>query len=1339
MPRSFKINKNAANFSSLKQGSPLNSLSPTKSSPASSNGGNSGMVKSTPYLKNLPIQDVFSALSNFLPKTAPTPISLDSEISEPFVIGLFDYKSLFEACSYNSISHVSATGLYSQLQFDWAMLLENPDITNLILKYQSLFQQNPVVAKDKLAGSNISDLISSNLGIFSNNSTLNARQGTRRTVDVINSYNLYQQSLTPADYQPGTSQSNQKPQLTYNNPTKNKVDVIKDSIVSINILEDNNRQIIKNVSDIAKTATSFIDIYDKFESDKFKIESFFLENKGSNSIYDMLIKHFGYSKLDLGRFSRSKLYLQFLSELTAMSMLRFDSHKVSNDDRESLRINNDNLKNAKTIYDVVNSDPFIPLPDNIKVYTHVVVSNVSRQETRDPSINFSQVIVDPITGTQTVIANSVKTVSNTISNIDNYVGKIAKMFQFDSKNQQNKFRQQLDFLLRDYYYYNNIKNDYFLTSLYGPIKDTIVNVKINSDIVSAAATPVDVPIKDTIDSLSQYKATQVRVPKKGVSSPTLTPSPDNTVLAFESSDFVYKDVNGQNAVGIAGSKQYFDSFFQRENFQISNQTLQQFDDNNSTDFHEFLKLIKRDFFKKTPKFIQRSGDAYSNANELIDDLLTRFDTISGMIKNPYSLPVARPGSPGPLAPIFGNSNSNTSANLRFNNWRPLIQVLTSQPSSNFQSNSVDSSNVGYTFDKLVLAASDESLRKKLFKLLIGTCSDILFTKNLYQYAYGDNNSNDMNNYSQKNQTHFGYHFNVFHYSIGKTNGDDVSSNYDFSNWPNDLKVSQIQKMNDIARNILSISDKFLLGDKQGLTNFSNVNRIMIYDLVFDMLCQYCKITQDNKASTTNTKPQTRGGKPLKIPTKIGPVANTINFAEANSTILINSITSKAVNGIRAVQECQNILQSFVLTLNDVFDQKSAIVDDINDDSKDFKKFINLLSSQGLTPFQVSKLLDKHQLLLLISKANDDLRLLNDDGDKKLKILDPSFPSESKRVILDSASKNELFVRPGVTDARRKIMSVGIPNKILDLLRIDGTGYGTRYTRQPINDFFYVVIDRFNVLNLGLLFKPKKILFQFSRNISKNSFGAPLDEQVGLSKLLEQHSFLNEKNYNYVSYRDRAEMLLSKGATPDVSDSDAIALGLNRGDMETLKTNHALSYALEIYIKSINGIGINEYQIDDFFKTDSTVQMVTPQGAFGFLLNLPDSSVPPSFKDLIFSNATNFSDPDKISQKMITPKYFDRVFNFLISDEDFEVDEKLSDPQTLKNFNDNGFLTTRINPDGSESKYLNSRDFAIDQLIVTLESYSPNGTIKVTPEEIAINTTQIKMINGMSSKSFITKI
>lgn len=1225
------------------------------------------------------LAEIGNSIKEYIASENPQPAFFSQEILDPSIVGMFNFNNLYESCTSVATPHISATGLYADIHFQSSMILSAFDITQLILQAEQVSNlSSTAVANVNFVGTNISKLISTNIAAFSNIPTA------------------------------GTSAPQNKPLVArdfVSNIKKSYVDVLANfpldkSSQSNSLLKLNNDEIMKNLSDINEGILATLSVLDENEKSKFIVESFFRENNGSSSLYDMLVKHFGYTKDQVNNFSRTKIFLQFLSELTALSMFRLEPHQPQNNDSSKFNINNAAYSTAQTVADY--------LDDNVDkgAGNYGIKVNVL-----PPFIQvYANIVAEKETGVNQV---------GIVDTIDLIEGQVERLLRLDRNNSENRFKQQLEFCVKEHFYARTLQNNLlpinagqnlsYFTEIYGKPSNTIAKIDIT-------------PGRDA----------RMPVPMNAIANGNDVIG--SSVYTFESADLIYKDISNIDASGSAGSSFYFDSLFQKDNIDIDvNGSFLQLTDKNVANLKQLVSSSNSTFSRIIPTFIDRPLDPTVAASkthvQFVDSFVQRFDDVAEKISefdrnavkyNPTFQPVANfPVTVAPPA-VGRNASQNNSSRL--------------------DPGTIDPNNLGITFDRLVKAADDATLRRNMFKLLVGTCADILFPAFYYEYVYSRSNDNAEAPfpYVQPDQQHFKYYFDEFHYNCGIKSGNSIDPTYKWDVWPLELQNVEKDKVINVANLLRTISNKDLLITLFfNKTVFSGMNMLLTYRLLFDMLCQYCKLTATNFQDQTGGISGTARARSIKDKKNLKQgrsSSQTLTNALISTNMpKLDSAKSEVIKHINAQLECQRALKNLLTQMNLSLSNREKIVSSINVQQigtnastrgSRIRKFLNLLTTTfNFNEQTVSRTLSKHQLLMSISQIFDASNIMKDD--LAFKILEPSFPTAFHKDVLFNAAKNDLLRLPGLGTVRKKILSVGIPENILDKLRIDGVGYGSKYVRQPINDFFYLTIDRFNLLNRGLQFKSKKFLFQTSRFVVKDSipFVVPNIQNLSVTDIVKQYSLISGDNPDYASYANAADALIKNGVLKDIELNGAKSLGLQEKDLDEVRFNHALNYVLEIYIKCIAGVDVFENQFNNFFFGDysNKTQMVDSPDRFGFLLEMPDQSVPVAFKNLLINISTNLSNPSQVALKMTAPKYFDRTFHVLFGDDDFEIDNQNSDPLVLQNFINDEFLTAKTDNDGNPIQdefgeqvyYLNSRDFSLDQLIVSLESFTPAGPIKQT--------------------------
>lgn len=293
-------------------------------------------------------------------------------------------------------------------------------------------------------------------------------------------------------------------------------------------------------------------------------------------------------------------------------------------------------------------------------------------------------------------------------------------------------------------------------------------------------------------------------------------------------------------------------------------------------------------------------------------------------------------------------------------------------------------------------------------------------------------------------------------------------------------------------------------------------------------------------------------------------------------------------------------------------------------------------------------------------------------------------------------------------SNRRVMSVGIPAGFSDnltrIIKTKGAGVVDFSDRQRdvVSINVYKKDDQYD----GLVFKPKRFLFELTRFVSRTADPdvKPTDEFMFVVPKMKHADFSFELSNTYTP----------EGVGLDKLLTDPAYAFLTLDQKSQLMTNHVTSVLLELYVRLLTGMNLNEQSFvsgatellekrakaSGFMKNAAAVHMskvlgvpvIIDQVAGGdpFLLDaqsiqtddfsqvqklidVPSASGGLKEKltqDLrtfakLFSSRSMLSDGQIERARLVAPKLFERVFNVSFDANTFEIDVAASDPETME--------------------------------------------------------------------------
>lgn len=297
---------------------------------------------------------------------------------------------------------------------------------------------------------------------------------------------------------------------------------------------------------------------------------------------------------------------------------------------------------------------------------------------------------------------------------------------------------------------------------------------------------------------------------------------------------------------------------------------------------------------------------------------------------------------------------------------------------------------------------------------------------------------------------------------------------------------------------------------------------------------------------------------------------------------------------------------------------------------------------------------------------------------------------------------------------KRILSVGLPPRLArNILGAPGKNAGGFYTEILKSNIIKISVYKNDVLNPGIVFRPKTFLFEVNRfptrivsNWQLNSDNAKLSYEQFSSK------FFNPFTGKFLLHRNIIEAFEDYGNL------------LTSEIKQEIYRNHAYSFFLEQYIKWFTNSGPEElrfYRYNSFFdnKFTSTSQfnryLSTTQNKFD-LSNIYGDTIPTGLEnpEKLVSDAQNsvksylkkemlLTSVDELKKRIFMPKKFDRVFNLIVDPDDFEIENVHND--YVNKYENIGLIRKNSN----SSTYVYNRitqqtDVYMDEFWVDIESY-----------------------------------
>lgn len=409
-------------------------------------------------------------------------------------------------------------------------------------------------------------------------------------------------------------------------------------------------------------------------------------------------------------------------------------------------------------------------------------------------------------------------------------------------------------------------------------------------------------------------------------------------------------------------------------------------------------------------------------------------------------------------------------------------------------------------------------------------------------------------------------------------------------------------------------------------------------------------------------------------------------------------------------------------------------------------------------------------------------------DLKLNAYDADYiDTPSMQTVFGSLMNEPFFKKSGL-----KFISVGLPNKFSEHLmtKLNGDALSSNAFTDVENDLIYVNVYKRDYKNEDVVFKPKQFLFNLSwlglndgalpppSTLVNRTYKSLLDQNIiqfkdyesinsvtsiGLRDLLQAPSptnfnkFQTYTRFSNLSEIEKREMMVNHSIDlfsamysrlvtgAQIDEESFIMKPIVRAYNDNTKTSieDAFQLFLRTFVKDITG---TQFTVEELRKNNPRVNALLVELSNNEITNtsLTIPTVPDAQKiDLdkilddfinLFSSTGFLLSPNKINNKILAPKLFDRVFTVAIDPDDFEIDEQemLKTPRskellmqdsfidrTVRDYQQTGYsvggvIVGRSNNQDSSRNLMSlkikpeyNKNFRFEDYFVTIETYKSN--------------------------------
>lgn len=366
------------------------------------------------------------------------------------------------------------------------------------------------------------------------------------------------------------------------------------------------------------------------------------------------------------------------------------------------------------------------------------------------------------------------------------------------------------------------------------------------------------------------------------------------------------------------------------------------------------------------------------------------------------------------------------------------------------------------------------------------------------------------------------------------------------------------------------------------------------------------------------------------------------------------------------------------------------------------------------------------------KSLTDLKLNSYDSDY--------IDTPSMQTVFGSMMNEPFFKKKGL-----KFITVGLPNKFSEhlLSKVNGDNLSAGTFTDTENDLIYINVYKRDYKNEDVIFKPKQFIFNLSwlgindtvlpppSELVNRTFKSLIDQNIiqfkdyesinsvtslGLRDLLQAPSpsnfnkFQTYTRFSNLSEIEKRELIVNHSIDffaaiytrlvtgAQIDEESFIIKPITRAYNDNTKTTieDAFQLFLRTFVKDITG---TQFTVEELRKNNPRVNALLIELSNNDITNtsLTIPTVPDAQKiDLdkilddfvnIFSSTGFLLSPNKINNKILAPKLFDRVFTVAVDPDDFEIDEQemLSTPRAKDLLGQESFLNRTIR-DQQQSGY-----------------------------------------------------
>lgn len=431
----------------------------------------------------------------------------------------------------------------------------------------------------------------------------------------------------------------------------------------------------------------------------------------------------------------------------------------------------------------------------------------------------------------------------------------------------------------------------------------------------------------------------------------------------------------------------------------------------------------------------------------------------------------------------------------------------------------------------------------------------------------------------------------------------------------------------------------------------------------------------------------------------------------------SSLTNNYQLILNKLNKEQTYIHQLVFNINSILQKNSQSLTDISNylNTETYKTSFNTISKiLGEDTHLIKRLMTEQQMMLMTNGIVDLSDKLSKLRTSSANVSLENKPSDKLNQLLYRFLSNPDFLTP--TGFNKKVISVGVPIGFVSKIRqkINIENYDNAFTDKQ-KDIVNFCIYKKNIKKPGLIYKPKKFLFELSRFVTRNTSVIKSANNTSYESILQSIPTQDWGDFirNFCSTivaKPRHDYWSQAQNNPNVqknSYNQSSYSFLDESEKKELIKNHITSFLLETYIKTLSGLDVNDLSFcikNTKITSNSTIINSIRQHFIAFLAeksieNKQQSSnvgykinpsttqtnnnlvttlkiedveaniklISPSYADVLVhglktiamleNSTTTFSSAESVIKGILIPKKFDRVINLIIDPDDFDINNQ----------------------------------------------------------------------------------